>query len=253
MRSASGGSSRSRKSGLLRRSGLTSSTSTEPVRSASSTASHSSVLAELMVWARDAGARRRLDLVAHQRQQRRHDERRPGALRPQQPGGHEVDRRLPPPGALHDEGPPVLDDERLDRRPLVVAQRHVVAPDERPQDLLGVGSHADGPYRGGVTFSLRAARTHCMRSAAQRRTSSRRLARPLLARARRGAHDVRVGAERVPQWVPAALSEGPAALAFTQRSQWGQDRATAPRRMSAARATSAPRVPLPHTPTLLVN
>jgi hypothetical protein len=51
MRAASGGSSRSRKSGLLRRSGLTSRTSTEPVRSASSTVSHSSVLAELMVWA----------------------------------------------------------------------------------------------------------------------------------------------------------------------------------------------------------
>ncbi len=51
MRAASGGSSRSRKSGLFSRSGLTSRTSTEPVRSASSTASHSSVLAELMVWA----------------------------------------------------------------------------------------------------------------------------------------------------------------------------------------------------------
>ena len=51
MRSASGGSRRSRKSGLLSRSGLTSSTSTEPSRSASSTASHSSVFDELMVWA----------------------------------------------------------------------------------------------------------------------------------------------------------------------------------------------------------
>ena len=97
---------------------------------------------------RDAGARRRLDLVAHQGQQRRHDQRRPGALGPQQPGGHEVDRRLAPPGALHDERPAAVGDERLDRRPLVVAQRHVVAPDERPQDLLGVGSHAGTVPRG---------------------------------------------------------------------------------------------------------
>ena len=51
MRAASGGSRRSRKSGLLSRSGLTSSTSTVPSTSAASTASHSSVFDELMVWA----------------------------------------------------------------------------------------------------------------------------------------------------------------------------------------------------------
>ena len=51
MRAASGGSSRSRKSGLLRRSGLTRSTSTDPERNASSTVSHSSVFDELIVCA----------------------------------------------------------------------------------------------------------------------------------------------------------------------------------------------------------
>ena len=51
MRSASGGSTRSRKSGLLSRSGLISRTSTDECASAASTRSHSSVFAELIVWA----------------------------------------------------------------------------------------------------------------------------------------------------------------------------------------------------------
>ena len=41
----------------------------------------------------------------------------------QQRGGDEVDRRLAPAGALHDQRPAPVDDQRLDRRPLVVAQR----------------------------------------------------------------------------------------------------------------------------------
>ena len=51
MREATAGSTRSRKSGLLSRSGLISRTSTDDVASARSTCSHSSVLDELMVWA----------------------------------------------------------------------------------------------------------------------------------------------------------------------------------------------------------
>ena len=84
MRAASGGSTRSRKSGLLSRSGLISRTSTDELASASSTTSHSSVLAELIVVGGDPGPAGGLDLVAHQGQQRRHDQRRPGAPRPQQ-------------------------------------------------------------------------------------------------------------------------------------------------------------------------
>ena len=53
----------------------------------------------------DAGPLRGVDLVAHQRQQRRDDHRRAGPGRPQQRGGHEVDRRLAPAGALHDQRP----------------------------------------------------------------------------------------------------------------------------------------------------
>ena len=40
----------------------------------------------------------------------------PAPSRAQQQRRHEVDRRLAPPGALHDQRPPVADRERLDRR-----------------------------------------------------------------------------------------------------------------------------------------
>src|SRR5690606_33856875 len=49
----------------------------------------------------DAGPGRGLDLVAHQRQQRRDDHRGPGPLLPQERGGHEVDGGLAPARALH--------------------------------------------------------------------------------------------------------------------------------------------------------
>ena len=62
------------------------------------------------------------DLVAHQRQQRRHNDRRSAAALPQQLGGDEVDRRLAPAGALHHQGLPSLHDKGFDRRPLVVAK-----------------------------------------------------------------------------------------------------------------------------------
>jgi hypothetical protein len=48
-----------------------------------------------------AGPRRRIDLVAHQREQRRDDDRRAGTARSQQRGCDEVDGRLPPSGPLH--------------------------------------------------------------------------------------------------------------------------------------------------------
>ena len=81
----------------------------------------------------DAGTLGRGDLVAHQREQRADDHRRPGAGLAQQLGGHEVDGRLAPPGALHDQRAPVVDGQRLDGRPLVLAESRVVAPDQRTQ------------------------------------------------------------------------------------------------------------------------
>ena len=58
--------------------------------------SHSSALAELMVTARTPGALGGRDLVAHQRQQRRHDDRRPAPRRPQQQRWRRSRRRTCP-------------------------------------------------------------------------------------------------------------------------------------------------------------
>ena len=87
----------------------------------------------------DAGALGRLDLVAHEREQRADDHRRALPAGAQQRGGHEVDRRLAPPGALHHQRPPALGHQRVDRRPLVLAQRGV-GPGQALQRGLGVGA-----------------------------------------------------------------------------------------------------------------
>ncbi len=99
----------------------------------------------------DAGPLGGRDLVAHQRQQRRDDHRRPGALLAQQQGGHEVHRRLAPAGPLHHQRATLVDRERRDRRPLVVVQDGVVPADQRAEVRLGAlagvagsgGRHAD--------------------------------------------------------------------------------------------------------------
>ena len=96
----------------------------------------------------DAGSLGRLDLVAHQREQRRDDHGRPGAEPAQQRGGDEVDRRLAPAGLLYDEHPALLHHERLDRSPLVVVQPGVVASDQGAQVLLGLVAGARGRGHG---------------------------------------------------------------------------------------------------------
>ena len=105
------------------------------------------------------------DLVAHEREQRRDEHRRPGAAAAQQQRRDEVDRRLAPPGALHDECPAAVVDERLDRLELPVVEVGVVAPDERAQHLEGLGAG-----RGGGCHGLHPAR--CRR---QRRGFRRKL------------------------------------------------------------------------------
>ena len=85
----------------------------------------------------DARPLRGLDLVAHQREQRRDDDRGPGTCRAQQRGGHEVHRGLAPAGALHDERPPSLRHERVDRRPLVFAHARF-RPGQRGEGGLGL-------------------------------------------------------------------------------------------------------------------
>jgi hypothetical protein len=85
----------------------------------------------------DARPLGRLDLVAHQRQQRRDDHGRAGAALAEQPGRHEVHGGLAPARPLDDQGPAPLDDEGGDRRPLVVAEPRVLAG-EGPQASLGL-------------------------------------------------------------------------------------------------------------------
>ena len=83
----------------------------------------------------DAGARGGLDLVAHQREQWRHDHGRPAAGATEQRGGDEVDGGLAESGALHQQYPPPAGHQGLNRGPLVVAQSSIRSG-KPPQDLL---------------------------------------------------------------------------------------------------------------------
>ena len=91
-----------------------SSRSTSPPRICGSISSQSSWLALLIVAARTPARVGRLDLVAHEGEQRRDEHRRPGPGVAQQPGGDEVDGALAPPGALHDQRSAAAVDQRLD-------------------------------------------------------------------------------------------------------------------------------------------
>jgi hypothetical protein len=84
------------------------------------------------------------DLVAHERQQRGHDDGRAVSTGAQQLGGDEVHRRLAPAGALYDQRPAPVYDEGLDGGPLVVAQRGVRTGQllEDGLGLLARGLHA---------------------------------------------------------------------------------------------------------------
>ena len=77
-------------------------------------------------------------LVAHQREQRRHDQRRPLACRTQCRGRAPIDGGLAPAGGLHDEHPRLLLDQRCHRGGLVVARARV-RPRHRGEDLAQVG------------------------------------------------------------------------------------------------------------------
>ncbi len=70
----------------------------------------------------DAERLGRLELVAHQGDQRRDEDRRPGALLAQHRGGDEVDGALPPPGPLHAEDAAAALDDLFDRLELTVAE-----------------------------------------------------------------------------------------------------------------------------------
>ena len=80
-----------------------------------------------------AAALGRFDLVAHEAEQRRDEQRRARAAGAEQRGGDEVDRALPPARALHDEHTPTLPHERVDRFELTVAELGRRIADEHPQ------------------------------------------------------------------------------------------------------------------------
>ena len=69
-----------------------------------------------------AVALRTVDLVAHQGQERRHDQRRAPPTLAQQPGGDEVDGALAPTRAFHDEESTPSAHKRVNGLPLAVAE-----------------------------------------------------------------------------------------------------------------------------------
>ena len=78
------------------------------------------------------------DLVAHQRQQRRDDERRAEALLAAHPTGDEVDRRLSPTRALHDQYTALVTDERFNGFELAGTKGGVVSAGQIVEDANGV-------------------------------------------------------------------------------------------------------------------
>ena len=97
------GSISSRKRSFANRSGETSSRSISSSTRRCTIGSHSSGFVLLIVSARTPSRVGHLDLVAHQRQQRRDSSVGPGALLAQQLRGDEVDGALAPPRALHEQ------------------------------------------------------------------------------------------------------------------------------------------------------
>ena len=91
----------------------------------------------------DAEPLGRRDLVAHQRQQRRDDQRRPGAALAQQRGGEEVDGRLAPARALHAQHPRAVGHEVAHRLELVLAELGL-GPRELAEQLVGAGFECGG-------------------------------------------------------------------------------------------------------------
>jgi hypothetical protein len=79
-----------------------------------------------------------VDLVAHQRQQRRDDQRRPRAGLAQQRGRHEVDGRLAPAGSLHAQHPRAVLDQVAHGVELVLAELRL-RTGEGVEVLLGAG------------------------------------------------------------------------------------------------------------------
>ena len=113
---------------------------------------------------------RGVDLVAHQREQRRDEQRRPEPGVAQQPRGEEVDRALAPSGALDDEDTGPVADERLDRFTLMWSELRVGSPGQPTQGVeqfvgLTRRTHSRPLCRRGVSTAPGDEQTACRRSA----------------------------------------------------------------------------------------
>ena len=138
-RSTNSGSISSRNCGLFNRSGLMSSRSTE-----SSARRPLHLLPRIPIGRVDRVRANpqplsRSDLIAHQSQQRRHDQSRPSPPLAQERGGDEVDRRLAPARPLNAQHARAVLDEVANRLELVGAEG-------------GVGSGEVGEQRGGAVL-----------------------------------------------------------------------------------------------------
>jgi hypothetical protein len=87
-----------------------------------------------------AGALGHPDLVAHQHEERRDQDRRPGAGVAEQPRRDEVHGRLAPPGALDEEDRAALGDDGVDRLQLTLVEPSGW-PGDRVQQLEGAIGH----------------------------------------------------------------------------------------------------------------
>ena len=134
-------------SGLASRSGDTStrSTSSAAIRSASSATVVS--VDELTVMQRKPSRLAARIWLRIEREQRRHEQRRPQPLLTQDAGGHEVDGALAPSGPLYDEHPLAPEAQRFDRLALPVAEHRGRIARERPQRIehrVGGGEFGHG-------------------------------------------------------------------------------------------------------------
>ena len=118
--------------------GETSSTSTVSAASCCWICAHSQLVGRIDGGGPHAGAFGSGHLVAHQRQQRRDDQRGTGAPAPQQQARHEVDRRFAPAGALHHQCPASAGDERLHGLELALVELRRVMAHQGPQQRRGL-------------------------------------------------------------------------------------------------------------------
>ena len=92
-------------------------------------------------------------LVAHERDERRDQERRAGTLLPEQGRRDEVDRGLAPPGALHHQRAPAVVDQRADGLELALVEDGVGQPGEAAQRFQRGGLGVAAVIVGGPAHS----------------------------------------------------------------------------------------------------